>query len=62
MLMRKDRFVSMPREVIEKQLSSENGKIRSEISGLEKKLHYHETTNKNSRENMEHIFRSTVRT
>lgn len=55
------RFVAVPLNTVEKRLSTQSTELKSEITNLEKKLHYHETTHKNSRDNMEHIFRSSAR-
>lgn len=52
------RFVGVPMNTIDKRLSSESGDLKSEITGLEKKLHYLEMTHKNSRENLEQILKS----
>lgn len=43
---------------VERRLSSETTELKGDISNLEKKLHYYETTYKNSRENMEQILRA----
>lgn len=40
------------------KLSSQSKEIKSDISDLEKKLHYLETTSKNSREHIEQLLRS----
>lgn len=55
------RFVATPIPVIDKRLSTERDELKSDISNLEKKLHYLETTHKNSREHIEQIFRSGSR-
>jgi prefoldin subunit 1 len=47
--------------VIDKRLSGEAEGLKSDISNLEKKLHYLETTHKNSRENIEMILKSGMR-
>ncbi|BDD58487.1 hypothetical protein MPDQ_002331 [Monascus purpureus] len=54
-------FVRVPLSTIEKQLSTQSANMKSNITDLEKKLHYHETTHKNTRENIEHIFKSASR-
>ncbi|PWY80639.1 Prefoldin [Aspergillus heteromorphus CBS 117.55] len=51
-------FVGVPMNTIDKRLSTESGELKSDITGLEKKLHYLEMTNKNSRENLEQILKS----
>ena len=43
---------------VEKRLSSETAELKSDISNLNKKLHYLETTHKNSRDHIEQIFKS----
>lgn len=52
------RFVNVPVDTINKRLTRESSEATSEISSLEKKLHYHETTHKNSRDNLEQILKS----
>ena len=49
------RFVGVPMQTVDKRLSSENATMKSEISGLEKKLQYFETTHAKARENLEAI-------
>ncbi|GAQ34054.1 prefoldin subunit 1 [Aspergillus niger] len=51
-------FVAVPMNTIDKRLSSESGDLKTDIAGLEKKLHYLEMTHKNSRENLEQILKS----
>ncbi|CAF9909999.1 hypothetical protein IMSHALPRED_008526 [Imshaugia aleurites] len=51
-------FVFSPTSDIEKRLSSETAELKSDISNLNKKLHYLETTHKNSREHIEKIILS----
>ncbi|KAJ6004491.1 hypothetical protein N7499_000559 [Penicillium canescens] len=51
-------FVNVPIDTVNKRLTRESGEASSEITNLEKKLHYHETTHKNSRENLEQILKS----
>ncbi|KAL2218159.1 prefoldin subunit 1, partial [Thermoascus aurantiacus ATCC 26904] len=51
-------FVATPISTVEKRLSSEMEEIKSDITNLEKKLQYLETTQKNSRENIEQILKS----
>ena len=55
------RFVSNPTDAVEKRLSAETAELKSDISNLNKKLHYLETTHKNSREHIDQIFRSGER-
>ena len=47
-----------PKAELNKRLTSESGELKTDVSKLEKKLHYLETTHKNSREHIEKIFRS----
>ncbi|MCJ1240021.1 hypothetical protein MMC14_008021 [Varicellaria rhodocarpa] len=54
-------FVSNPTDAVEKRLSAETAELKSDISNLNKKLHYLETTHKNSREHIDQIFRSGER-
>ncbi|KAL4811209.1 Prefoldin [Aspergillus unguis] len=51
-------FVSVPRTTVDKRITSESGEIKKEIENLEKRMHYLETTHKNSRENLEAILKS----
>ncbi|KAI4117149.1 MAG: hypothetical protein LQ345_002555 [Seirophora villosa] len=51
-------FMYTPADSVEKRLGSEIAELRSDISSLNKKLHYLETTHKNSREHIDQIFRS----
>lgn len=43
---------------VEKRLSAETVELKSDISNLNKKLHYLETTHKNSREHIDKIIQS----
>lgn len=52
------RFVFSPIEQVNIRLSSETSEMKSDISSLDKKLHYLETTHKNSRDHIEQIFKS----
>jgi prefoldin subunit 1 len=52
------RFISTPIKTVDKRLNSETAELKSDITALEKKLHYLETTHKNSREHIDQIFRS----
>lgn len=52
------RFVNVPIDAVNKRLTREGTEASSEITNLEKKLHYHETTHKNSRDNLEQILKS----
>ncbi|KAI9889167.1 MAG: hypothetical protein M1814_005758 [Vezdaea aestivalis] len=51
-------FVASPIPVVNKRLVLEVGELKSDVLNLQKKLHYLETTHKNSTEHMEKIFRS----
>ena len=50
------RFVSSPIADMEKRLSKETIDLKLEVQNLGKKLHYLETTHKNSREHIDQIF------
>ena len=52
------RFVYSPKTAVEKRLSSETTELKCDITNMNKKLHYLETTHKNSREHIDQIFRS----
>ena len=54
------RFVLTPPKAVEGRLSSEASEIQNDISNLEKKLNYLETTNKNSKEHLDRLFRSSA--
>lgn len=51
-------FVWSPVEDVKKRLASESEELKSDTSNLEKKLHYLETTYKNSRDNLEQLFKT----
>ena len=51
------RFAYRPINDVEKRLSSNISDLKTEVGGLDKKLHYLETTYKNSREHIEKIIR-----
>ena len=53
------RFVFSPSKDVQKRLSSNVAEIKSDIGSLNKKLHYLETTHKNSREHIEKIIGSS---
>ena len=53
-----DRFVFSPMADVEKRLSSETSELKSDISNLNKKLHYLETTQKNSIQHIDKIMQS----
>jgi prefoldin subunit 1 len=50
------RFVSSPIAETNRRLSKETAALRTEVQDLGKKLHYLETTHKNSREHIDQIF------
>ncbi|KAI1929600.1 hypothetical protein LOZ65_001688 [Ophidiomyces ophidiicola] len=52
------RFVTTPIGDVKKRLSDEQKGLKTDLTNLEKRLHYLETTFKNSRAQMEQIFRS----
>ncbi|KAI9677095.1 MAG: hypothetical protein M1817_006934 [Caeruleum heppii] len=51
-------FVFSPTDAVERRLSSQVGELKSDMSNLEKKLHYLQTTHKNSRQHIDQIFSS----
>ena len=51
-------FVAVPTKEMTKRLEEEGGRLKKEVGDLEKKLHYQETTHKNSREAMERILQT----
>ena len=53
-----DRFVFSPMADVEKRLLSETSELKSDISNLNKKLHYLETTQKNSIQHIDKIMQS----
>lgn len=55
------RFMFAPIHGVQKRLESETTELKSDISNLNKKLHYLETTHKNSREHIDQIFKSSGR-
>jgi prefoldin subunit 1 len=40
------------------RLEKEDKEVKEEINGLEKKLHYHETTHKNTKEHIDALLKS----
>lgn len=52
------RFVSVPPKSVNDRLSTESITLKKDIADLEKKLHYQETTFKNSREHIDKILQS----
>ncbi|KAL4791285.1 Prefoldin [Aspergillus venezuelensis] len=51
-------FVAVPRETVDKRITTESGELKGEIENLEKRMNYLEMTFKNSRENLEAILKS----
>jgi len=51
-------FVFSPTAEVDKRLTTETAKLNSDVENLGKKLHYLETTHKNSREHIDQIFKS----
>ena len=54
------RFINHPQDEVAKQLVNETKELQGDIGNLNKKLHYLETTHKNSREHIEQIFRRST--
>lgn len=52
------RFVAAPISTVDARLSKESQALKSEITALEKRLQYLETTHKNSREHIEKILQT----
>lgn len=55
------RFIETPPQEVMDRLAAESVELKSDISSLEKKLHYLETTYKNSKENLDQILNSARR-
>ncbi|MCJ1360423.1 MAG: hypothetical protein MMC33_010428 [Icmadophila ericetorum] len=53
-------FINHPQDEVAKQLVNETKELQGDIGNLNKKLHYLETTHKNSREHIEQIFRRST--
>ncbi|KIV93718.1 hypothetical protein PV10_04913 [Exophiala mesophila] len=54
-------FVAVPITTLTQRLASESSSLSKEMSDLEKKLHYQETTYKNSRQHIEKILQTSGR-
>ncbi len=54
-------FVAVPIDTLNKRLANESATLKKDITELEKKLHYQETTFKNSRQHIEKILQSGTR-
>lgn len=52
------RFVFSPTAEVDQRLKKETAELKTDIESLNKKLHYLETTHKNSREHIDQIFKS----
>ena len=52
------RFIATPVATVDKRLSTESAALKKDIAELDKKLHYLETTFKNSREHIEKILQT----
>ncbi|KAF2145467.1 uncharacterized protein K452DRAFT_264515 [Aplosporella prunicola CBS 121167] len=50
-------FVFSPRDDVKQRLAAEGEELKGDTVNLEKKLHYLETTYKNSRDNLEQLFK-----
>lgn len=57
----KHRFVAVPVDTLNKRLATESSTLKRDITDLEKRLHYQETTFKNSRQHIEKILQSGAR-
>jgi hypothetical protein len=55
------RFVVTPVSAVDKRLLKETGDLKTDITNLEKKLHYLETTHTKSKENIDQILRAGSR-
>ena len=51
-------FVAMPVSTIDARMSKESANLKAETTALEKRLHYLETTHKNSREHIDKILQT----
>jgi hypothetical protein len=51
------RFVGVPMDTVDKRLSNESTERKNDITNLNKKLEYFETTHRNSRQNLEQILK-----
>jgi prefoldin subunit 1 len=52
------RFVATPLPKVNQRLSKELQDVKTEVVNLDKKLHYLETTQKNSRDHIDQLFRA----
>lgn len=54
----RNRFVASPPSDVKTRLVKESDALKKDMENLEKKLHYLETTYKNSREHLEAVFKN----
>ncbi|KIW63834.1 hypothetical protein PV04_08806 [Phialophora macrospora] len=54
-------FVAVPMTTLNQRLASESAALQKDIADLDKRLHYQETTFKNSRQHIEKILQTGVR-
>ena len=57
-MLTRDRFVFSPTSEVDQRLKKETGEFQADVENLNKRLHYLETTHKNSKDHMEQIFKS----
>lgn len=53
-----NRFVAVPISTLNQRLSSEASSLKKDMAELEQRLHYQETTYKNSRQHIEKILQT----
>lgn len=58
MLIPSTRFVASPTSDVKIRLSKESNDLKADVVNLEKKLHYLETTYKNSRDHLDAVFKN----
>ncbi|KAF2094545.1 Prefoldin [Rhizodiscina lignyota] len=51
-------FVMTPADEVKQRLSTEDSELKSDVSSLEKRLQYLETTFKNSRQNLDKVLKA----
>ena len=52
------RFLASPTNIVQTRLASETEQLKADVSNLNKKLHYLETTHKNSQDHIKRILKS----
>lgn len=52
------RFVASPKSDVKVRLTKEGETIKKDMEGLEKKMHYLETTYKNSKDHLDAVFKN----